>query len=220
MIISHKYKFIFIHIHKCAGTSITHALAPYLGEDDIILGCTDEGEKLSELGRKSGGLHKHSSASDGKDIFDNDIWKSYFKFTFVRNPWDILVSTYHWWLITPWIGEYKPADKIKALNDFEEYILSPHCRKRTCLDFITNNSGELLIDFIGRHEQISPDFTTICRQLGLPDIPLQQLNMSRHGQYQNYYNPLTRELVGQWFQDDIETFSYAFNDEKKMKIGS
>ena len=64
MIISHKYRFIFIHIRKCAGTSITRAMAPLLGEQDLVIGCTTEGERLEKENLKNGGLTKHSTAKE------------------------------------------------------------------------------------------------------------------------------------------------------------
>jgi hypothetical protein len=55
MIISHKYRFIFIHIRKCAGTSVTRALVSLLGKEDIVIGCTAEGEKLERENKINGG---------------------------------------------------------------------------------------------------------------------------------------------------------------------
>lgn len=212
MIVSHRHKFIFIHVTKCAGTSVTRALAPYLGEDDLVLGCTPEGEKLSEAGRRRGGLHKHSSAAQARQVLGESLWNAYFKFSFVRNPWDLLVSQYHWWLVTPWDDANHTGRKVRELNDFEDYVLSPYRRRASCLDFLADSAGKLDVDFVGRQETLRWDFARVCRRLGLPAIELQVENRTRHGPYPGYYNPLTRDLVGAWFRADCTSFGYGFED--------
>ncbi len=215
MIISHKHKFIFIHIPKCAGTSITYALAPYLGEEDFVFGCTPEGEKLNKEGLRSGGLWKHSTAMEVREMLGRRAWNSYYKFAFVRNPWDLLVSTYHWWLTTPWDDEKGTGKKIRALQDYEDYLLSSYRRTKNCLDLISDQDGNLLVDFVGKQEQIHRDFDNVCGKIGIPNIELPFENRSSHQKYTTYYNPLTMELMGQWFQRDISTFGYSFDEDEE-----
>ena len=107
MIISHTRKFIFIHPHRCGGTSITNSLLPYLGDEDEVYGCTREGEVLSEKNRlknikkynkEQGGFPwKHLTAKFAKEYAGDEIWDKYFKFTFIRSPWEIHLSNYSWW---------------------------------------------------------------------------------------------------------------------------
>ncbi len=215
MIVSHKHKFIFIHVTKCAGTSITYALAPYLGENDLVLGCTSEGEKLNEEGIRSGGLQKHSTALAVRKVLGERVWDSYYKFAFVRNPWDLLVSTYYWWQTTQWDDDKGTGKKIRELGDFEDYLLSPYRRKLSCLEFISDSDGMVLVDFVGKQEDIRVDFPHVCREIGLPIMELPLKNSSSHQEYSAYYNPLTRDLVGQWFQRDISRFDYTFNSNMK-----
>ena len=95
MIISHKHKFIFVHPHRCGGTSVTRALLPYLGTKDEVYGCEKEYEILSEENRvKNIDCHgneqgknpwKHSTAKWIKEYTGKKIWDTYFKFVFVRN---------------------------------------------------------------------------------------------------------------------------------------
>lgn len=213
MIISHKYKFIFIHINKCAGSSVTHALSPYLGEEDIVLGVTPEGEKLSTEWKKTHGLHKHVKAIKAKKVLGDEIWDSYFKFSFVRNPWDIMVSTYHWWLDTSWDDAKGTGQKIKAMKNFEEYILSPYCRKGDCLDFISDKYGNIIVDFVGKQEDLERDFAYVCGKIGLPNLDLPRKNTSEHELYMQYYSKETRQLVRQQFTRDIQTFNYSFKEK-------
>ena len=218
MIISHLHKFIFIHIHKCAGTSISRALLPFLGKDDILLGCTPEAELLNKRSYKSGGLNKHSNLIEIKQSLDSSIWNSYFKFTFVRNPWDLLVSKYHWALKTKWDNEKGFINKIKKLDDFEEYVLSPLCNKRNCKDIISSEKGEIEVDFIGKYENLERDFLSVCKKLSLSTSKLNKFNPSLHNHYTNYYNPLTRDLVSDWFEKDINEFNYSFDQPGDNEI--
>jgi hypothetical protein len=123
MIISHKYKFIFIKTKKTAGTSIEIALSKYCGSEDIIstLGPDIESEKIrQELGyrgpqnyriplakykpydllrlaryRQPMQFNSHAGANYISKYIDRDIWDSYFKFCFERNPWEKVISLYH-----------------------------------------------------------------------------------------------------------------------------
>jgi Sulfotransferase family len=210
MIVSHQYKFIFIHINKCAGSSMTYAIAPHLGEEDIVLGVTPEGEKLSREWKKKNGLHKHATAAQVKEVLGDEIWNSYFKFSFVRNPWDMLVSTYHWWLETSWDDEKGTSQKIKDLKNFEEYVLSPYCRKRGCFEFLTDREGNVLVDFVGKQEYLEQDFAYICGKVGLPNIDLPHRNASQHMSYMEYYDQELRKVVRRRFVKDVKTFNYSF----------
>jgi len=210
MIISHKYKFIFIHIRKCAGTSITRALAPMLGEHDLVLGCTLEGEKLEKEALKNGGLAKHSTALQIMQTIGTEIWNSYFKFTFVRNPWDLMVSHYHWALETNWDDAKGYTDKIKKLDDFEDYILSPLSNRKNCTEYISDMNGNINIDYIGKFDKLSNDFHAVCQRIGLPILKLGACNTTKHFQYKKYYNPLTRDLIKDRFARDIQYFDFKF----------
>ena len=216
MIISHKYKFIFIHIPKCAGTSITKTLVPMLGEHDLVLGCTTEGETLHAENLKKGGLTKHSTAQQIRDNIGAEIWNNYFKFCFVRNPWDLLVSHYHWALETLWNGDDKNENikRIKALDDFEDYILSPLVPRKNCVDYISDDNGNIIVDYIGKKESIHWDNQRIYNHLGLSANSLSRDNSSEHDVYVNYYNPLTRELIRDWYKNDIQRFNYGFHEIK------
>ncbi len=214
MIISHKYKFIFIHIQKCAGTSITYGLNPYLGAEDIVLGCTPKGEKLSQEWGETKGLYKHVTAKKAKqaiEAMDENIWNDYFKFSFIRNPWDLVVSTYHWWKKTKWNDENKTGDKIRALNNFEEYVLSPYLRTNTCSQFVMDGQGHSMVDFIGRYESLTKDFAYICGKVGLPNINMPVKNTSEHNPYQDYYNEKTKAIVKERFKWDLKNFKYSFD---------
>jgi hypothetical protein len=210
MIVSHKYKFIFIHINKCAGTSITLALASYLDDKDIVLGCTKEGKKLSKEWKKQGKLWKHISAREAKVILGDDTWNSYFKFTFVRNPWDLIVSNYHWLLKHPGNNPQGIGAKVTKLKSFHDYVFSPYLRKINCTDQITDENGEIIVDLVCKYEKLQLDFAYACGKAGLPNIELPHQNKTNHSDFREFYNNETQKIIEKAFQKDIKAFNYSF----------
>jgi len=213
MIVSHKHRFVFIHIEKCAGTSVTNALLPCLGSEDLVLGVTPEGERLHESNWRAGKLHKHSPAWFAREALGPEIWETYFKFSFIRSPWDLLVSSYHWALETTWVDPRGTIEKIRALPDFNAYLLSPYCRKANCFDYVSDRAHRhIIIDFIGRQERLAADFGEVCKRIGLPPSDLLLINPSSHAPYTDCYTPETRQRVEDWFRRDIAAFGYRWPD--------
>jgi hypothetical protein len=94
MIISESQKYIFIHIPKTGGTSISISLEEDLKYNDIVLGGTKYGEKLQRIYKKKFGLHKHSTAYKVKEVVGDVTWDNYFKFSTVRHPITRIISIY------------------------------------------------------------------------------------------------------------------------------
>ena len=94
MIISHKHKFIFIRPRKTAGTTMQNVLSQICGDDDIVTSGYNDGNKNIDQSCWDG--HPHPHLWDVKQLVGEDIWREYFKFTFVRNPFDITVSRFFW----------------------------------------------------------------------------------------------------------------------------
>jgi hypothetical protein len=218
MLISYSHRFIFIHVGKSAGMSMRNALLPFCTEPEKF--------KIRRPPREKDGqpnpvytmwetLLLHPKCSDVKRELPAEIFDSFYKFAFVRNPWDILVSLYHFMLSDPEIPRH---DEVKALADFEAFVgwsiaeASPFPKGITKLqaDMVTDRDGKLLIDDIGYYETLREDFTRICRHVGI-DAELPHLNSSRHRDYRSYYNDRTRALVGEHFARDINLFGYTFD---------
>ncbi len=94
MIISNAHRFIFIHINKTAGTSVTEALAPHLAWNDIVLGGTPIGRALDQPFHERFGLYKHSTAREIRAVVGGPVWKSYLSFAVLRDPVERTISLY------------------------------------------------------------------------------------------------------------------------------
>lgn len=211
MKISNSHRFIFFHIYKVAGTSIDEAIKDYaFNPNDLFID-----KVLRKLGMHSlrfyryHNFHRHITAQELKDIFPAAKFDSYYKFAFVRNPWDWQVSLYHWMLETP---EHYQYELIKAMSGFDEYVRWRVASENKVLQksFLTDQAGNLLIDFVGRLERLEQDFQKVCEAVGI-SASLPHINKSNHRDYRTYYDTTTRELVREHFVDDIDFFEYTFD---------
>jgi hypothetical protein len=139
---------------------------------------------------------------------------SYFKFAFVRNPWDRLISGWQNKIVRQTIYRKKwytgDTTKLESFVDFLETLdlsnCDPHFRLQTQLIPLD------LIDFIGRFENFDIDLKNVLAQLGLnAEIQLEQKNASEtRVSYQEYFTPELRKRVEKLYEDDIKTFEYEF----------
>jgi len=206
MLISRSHKFIFIHIYKNAGTSITKALMPYTGnriQRSIYRILTKLGVDWFDPSPYPG----HITAERLVKLMGKDDFDSFYSFAFVRNPFDWQVSLYNFALKNP---KHFQHEFTKRLGSFSAYIRW-RCAKEVRLqkDFIYSKNGELLVDFVGRYENLDDDFCTICDHIGI-STRLPHLNVYKEKPYQLYYTPETNELVTKAFAEDFEIFGYKF----------
>jgi hypothetical protein len=183
--------FIFIHINKTGGTSIGRAIG---------------------LPRK-----RHLTAKEIIDRVGERAWAQAYKFAFVRNPWDKVVSQYEFRVRTnkTRMGEHRIAFKDWVLRTLGEHRDAQYVdRPRLFLpqvEWLKDHAGRVEIQRIGRFEHLTRDFVEICDVLGIaPEIP--HLNQStRRTHYRDYYDKETAEVVARWYRADIERFGYAFD---------
>ena len=202
MLLSLRHRFIFIHIYKTAGTSLTHALRPYAREPLPARILERVGLRTPAIAP----LPDHVSARDVREAIPRDLFESCFKFAFVRNPWDWQVSLYHY------MRELRrhPQHHIVAPLSFDEYIewrvsSDKHLQK----DFVTDESGTLLVDFVGRFENLECDAQKVFERIGIrATVP--HRNRSFHDDYRTYYSDRSKRLVSDHFAADIEMFGYSF----------
>lgn len=122
-IINHTYRFIFVHVPKAGGTSVTSALSALTNYCDQEVGGTAFGEKVQSAYRDRFGLAKHSTSAEIRNLVGAVTWGRYFTFGFVRNPFARALSTYHF--LRKWEGQNtKFLEQMRAFESFEEYVLS------------------------------------------------------------------------------------------------
>jgi len=179
--------FIFIHINKTGGSSVSEAL------------------KIER---------HHLSAFTVRNLIGEDAWKTKFKFAFVRNPWDRAVSQYHY--------RYKAnqqnirTDNIgfedwlkKAFIDKEVRLINSHAMFMPQTDWISDMEGNIILDFVGRFENLSADAKYVFNKIGL-NTELGHLRKSDRSDYKEYYEPWSVDLIAEVFAKDIEKFGYTF----------
>jgi chondroitin 4-sulfotransferase 11 len=224
MLVSNSYKLVFVHIQKTGGDTISKLLS----------------NSVPDIYRLN---TKHGFAADAaKDL---EHWGEYFKFAFVRNPWDRLVS---------WYSMIRDAEKLRwyqALSNrrrrshlrqtrenklwryvldnsstFEEFIVN--CTDEievdngvfysftyNQLEYVADNKGDLLVDFVGRFENLGSDLLKVYDELGIELETIPHENRSVRGHYSSFYTPKTKMIVEERFKRDIEYFGYEFEGAKR-----
>lgn len=179
---------VFIHINKTGGSSVASSLSlPH--EHKTAL------EKIAELGESR--------------------WNSKYTFTIVRNPWDKVVSHYHYRVKTNKTGlNDKPIGfrqwvELSYRNKDPAYYDNPKMFMPQ-IDWISDAEGQILVDKVCFFETLEKDFNNLCYQLGVT-APLPHLKASNRSHYRDYYDKRTAKIVAQWFAADLEIFGYTFS---------
>ena len=196
--VSHKHRYIFVHIPKCAGTSVEKFLLDHEG-----VACDWSFTKaplmtLSDVDKREYKLHYNAQQHSRLSDYDSDLQREYFCFTFVRNPWERCVSEYLY---------YSKYTK-NTPDPFEEWIVNPVCEPyhmEPQVSFINKN-----IDYVGKVETISSDYDKICSHIGISPRPLEKLNTSTMYDYRSYYTNTSKNIVVEKYKNDIEQFDYDF----------
>jgi len=155
------------------------------------------------------------------------VWRFpyYFKFCFVRNPWDRLVSAYHY------LRKGHPTSPIAHTvmrgASFTEFVtetlrspaVASELHIRPQYSFVVDSRGELAVDFVGRFEYLERDFETVARRLGMHGRKLEAHNRSLHQDYESYYDDQTRKIVAEFYRKDIELFNYRFEQSVQRECG-
>ncbi len=215
VMVSHKDKCIFIHIPKTGGESIASLF------DDV-----------------DPAIPKHANARQISDYLGKDRFEDYFKFTFVRNPWDQAVSMY-FHLRKPLyqretiLKKYGQdilnpvrACQIACRHNFRDYCQLVYAQKQKqeeeeraqwpvrhfapFVEWISDAAGNIITDHIGRFERLHSDTQEILEKLGKGKIDLPRKNRSRHEHYAVYYDSPSRAVIAAHYARDIQAFAYQF----------
>lgn len=222
--ICHHYKCIFVHIPKTAGQSVEHVFLNLLGltwetRAPLLLRFNDNKDlgppRLAHL--KAGDYLKYKYISE-------ELFNAYFKFSFVRNPWSRIVSFYNY-------------RKYYLLYSFKSFVMKHLERKIWKKDywfigpqyeFLYDNDGKILVDFVGKFENLQTDFNKICSSINIIETKLPHINKSNSNSlnnfvnliqikkqkikkhYPEYYDKESEEHVRHLYKKDIDYFKYDF----------
>ncbi len=214
MILSRGRKYLFIHVPKTGGTSMALALEARAMKDDIMLGDTPKAlRRRGKLkGAKAAGrLWKHSTLADLDGLIETDELEELFIFTMVRNPWDRLVSYYHW--LRAQSFDHPSVGLAKALA-FDAFLAEPAIaqsfRSAPAVSYLTDAEGVERANLYIRLEHLAQDIVPLAAHLGFA-LDLPHVNQSaRRADYREAYSPDSISLVKEMCAADIEKFGYRF----------
>ncbi|MFT7532462.1 MAG: hypothetical protein ACI9FD_003493 [Gammaproteobacteria bacterium] len=207
MIISDSKKFVFVHIEKAAGTSIRHAILPYALPRPYSTWFSLLRLAGLPRGYRNYKFRTHAPVNHLISRMPRSQFDSYFKFAFVRNPWDRLVSEYNAAIKK---NKNRRHHKIGKMGSFYDFIQHEINRGKFFQEtMLVDRTGELCVDYVGRFENLAEDFSHICSQIGI-ESTLDHVNRYDHMHYREFYNNASRELVAIHWRRDIETFGYEF----------
>jgi len=195
--ISHKHKCIFVHIRKTGGSS----LSSFLKEID------QDAEYAYHPNHSL-----HAPLSWYTKAYGDQVYNDYFKFTFVRNPWDLRISFKQWCANTGGrLGKY--ARQLSFSDWIKRYAVRYNPDKTgvgmTQLSYLNPIKD---MNFIGKFENLQEDFNIICDKIGIPQQELPRKNATKHKHYTEYYDEETRQIVAEKYAKDIEMFGYKFGE--------
>jgi hypothetical protein len=207
MIVSHAHRFIFAAIPKTGTHSVRRALREQLGPDDMeqVGLFVDKRFPWPELAQLR---HGHLGLAQVRPFLGDEVFARYFKFAFVRNPFDRFVS--YCAFVTRETDEFQRDPRGVMRRILFDLRPMQHILFQPQHTFLVDEDGALLTDAVGRVEQMQASYDAICVRIGMPSQPLEQVNSSRRGSYRDYYDQALVDGVAQLYQRDLDLFGYAF----------
>ena len=218
MILSRGRRFILIHIPKTGGTALALALESRAMKDDILIGDTPKARARKARLRgipSQGRLWKHATLADITGLATEDEIASFFTLTLVRNPWDRMVSYYHW-LRTQTFAH--PAVALAQRLSFTAFL--NHDQTTTALalspytSYLRDSTGQDRASLYARLEHLTPDLAPFEAHLGFRITPIARANGSdRPRDWRAQYSDADAALVARLAASDIARFHYRFDPE-------
>jgi hypothetical protein len=219
-ILLERYNAIYFQIPKVASTAIKRKLK----------------EEMNVPGR---GVHNIRFPLADPHKLRNGDYSDYFRFGFVRNPWDRIVSCYKAKICRkaninggPWLrflyyttpnawhatlNKFLPTPILSSYMSFDEFVAAVVSISDQLIDkhlrsqhtFLCDDDGELLTSYIGRLESFSEDFNHVARRIGLPSEEPRNTSPKKKSDLGTYYNQHTWDLVADRYRRDIELLGYS-----------
>lgn len=232
-IISNKYKFIFIHLHKCGGTSIERKFNRVMGWNDLVIGSTRLGEKIQDEYDKKFGLNKHNSAEQIKEIVSDSVWNEFYSFSIVRHPISLFESFYKWGrtvviqrskndqkIISKWQKDVKKNQakehflnwgavnaylSTNNINEFTDFCINENKLPGTFFKRLSDNKGTILVNEVFKLENITEAWKKL-ESLSNKKFKNAVFNKSYETEFS--WNKKTLENIRIHHEIDLKTFNY------------
>ena len=237
MIISFKYKFIFIKTYKTAGSSIENYLYPFLNDKDILAQTEDygginswgefdtrelEGYFQKELIEKYHGLKIYFNAhmpiwlvkerlKPLSKKLNYDIFENFYKFSVIRNPFDTIVSHYYWENSTKNINS-KTIRFNKILEELENNVY-PNYGLLNLNKLMDKNFEKTICNKIIKYENLNKDLSFVLNKLGIPfdgELKIYKKKTNIRKNYRDFFDSKSKKLIMEMFSKDLELFNYDF----------
>ncbi|MGI9319305.1 MAG: sulfotransferase family 2 domain-containing protein [bacterium] len=203
-----EHGFWFVDIPRTSSSSVRAELGRHFGP---IYGKNNVMEKQHATQQTFG---DHISAKRIRDFLGQDAWNEIFTFTIVRNPWDRIYSMYNY---------RKKLGRLPKDMEFRDYVLALSARNSLfdfhgfyfgAWDYITDDNGEIMVDFVAKYENRAHDLKFVASQINIEhfgELSIQSAS-PKGAHYSNSYDPETREIISTLYEKDIALFKYKFDD--------
>jgi hypothetical protein len=206
VIISPNHKYVFVAVPKTGTHAVRQALRPHMGAGDMEqVGLFVKRQfpiaDLAKLG------HGHISLEELRKFMDPAKFAEYFKFAFVRNPFDRFVS--YCSFVTREGNAFK-TDPKRVMRRMLAEPPSEHVLFWPQNTFLVDGAGNLLTDYVGRVETMQQSFEFIASKIGIPPVQLEKVNATERSAYRDYYDQELIDGVAKLYADDLRLFGYDF----------
>jgi len=230
VIVSHEHRLIFLKTRKTAGTSVEIAISDFAGTEDIITALDAEDEEIrrdrggrgpqnDRLPLRAYGVKKaikrllghgnraynHMPASEVRRMVGSEVWDSYLKVAIERNPWDAIVSQYHW------RNRSIPLERWPSMS---EYLKTRYARLLAHNIDIYSLRGVRAVDHLVRYETLEEDLDHVRKAAGLPSVlelpHAKGTTRTDRRHYREFYTDADRDKVARMFARTIAATGYRF----------
>ena len=212
--ISLRKNFLFVHIPKTGGNSLSSALLRWSEDELMTHTWHQDGRERFDIGNPGYGTHKHSILTEYRAALPEDIYAGLFKFSVMRNPWERVISAYfspHRVIRLEVVGGWDRGRFLERLESGKRIV-------QPLRHFITSHPPppegtaalDSELDFLLRYENLEADFAELCDRIEVPRVALPRYNASERKPYTHYYDAELREIVRRRFAEEIAFGGYEF----------